>query len=104
MPEAVYIGIDVSKARLDVAVRPTGEIFSHPNTLEGIAQLVQQLQAQTPCLIVLEPTGGYEQNALIELAQVGLPVVLVNARQVRDCLGPKQHLPGWAALLKRLGN
>jgi len=80
----VFVGIDVSKARLDGAVRPTGEVFSQPHSPEGIAQLVQRLQAMQPSLVVLEATGGLEQPLVIALAESDVPVVVVNARQVRD--------------------
>lgn len=80
----VFIGIDVSKARLDVAVRPDGELFHRDNTLAGIAGLLERLAALGPSLIVLEPTGGYERALVAALATAGLPVVVVNARQVRD--------------------
>jgi len=80
----VFVGIDVSKARLDVAVRPTGETFDVSNTPQGIAHLVDRLQALRPVLVVLEPTGGFEQPAVLALAERRLPVVVVNARQIRD--------------------
>jgi hypothetical protein len=73
----VFVGIDVSKARLDVAIRPTGEVFSQPHVPEGIAQLVQRLQALQPRLVVLEATGGLEGTVVIALAERGLPVVVV---------------------------
>jgi transposase len=80
----VFVGVDVSKARLDVAVRPTGEVFSEHHSPEGIAQLVQRLQGLAPSLVILEATGGLEQPLAIALAEHGLPVAVVNARQVRD--------------------
>jgi len=80
----VFVGIDVSKARLDVAVRPTGETFDVSHTPQGIAHLVDRLQALRPELVVLEPTGGFEQPAVLALAERRLPVVVVNARQIRD--------------------
>ncbi len=80
----MFVGIDVAKARLDVAVRPTGEIVSHANSPQDIAHLVEHLQALQPSLIVLEATGGLEQPLVIALADQHLPVVVVNARQVRD--------------------
>ena len=80
----MFVGIDVSKARLDVAVRPTGETFDVSNTPQGIAHLVDRLQALRPVLVVLEPTGGFEQPAVLALAERRLPVVVVNARQIRD--------------------
>lgn len=79
-----YVGIDVSKAVLDVAVRPTGEMWSVPNTADGMQGLVGKLKGVSPRLIVLEATGGLERRAVAALAGAGLPVVAVNPRQVRD--------------------
>ena len=80
----VYVGIDVSKAQLDVALRPTPAAWSSPNTDAGIAILVEQLAARGPALIVLEATGGLEIPAAAALAAAGLAVAVVNPRQVRD--------------------
>ena len=80
----VYVGIDVSKTQVDVAVRPTGEAWSGPITDAELPQLVTRLQGMRPALIVLEATGGYEVPVVSALAAVGLPVVVVNPRQVRD--------------------
>ncbi len=80
----MFAGIDVSKVRLDIAIRPTGEGFSHPNSPTGIADLSQRLRTLDPSLIVLEATGGLEQPLVIALTEASLPVVVVNARQVRD--------------------
>jgi transposase len=80
----LYIGIDVSKDRLDVAVRPGTEAWSEGNGPEGIALLVERLKNMGPTLVVLEATGGYQSPATGALAAAGLPVVVVNPRQVRD--------------------
>jgi transposase len=80
----VFVGIDVSKAVLDISVSPTGETWSVPNSAEGMLQLGQRLTALAPVLIVLEATGGLERRAVAALAGAGLPVVAVNPRQVRD--------------------
>jgi transposase len=80
----LYVGIDVSKAVLDVAVTPTGEAWSVPNTAEGMQRLVEKLGGMSPRLIVLEATGGLERRAVAALAAAALPVVAVNPRQVRD--------------------
>lgn len=80
----VFIGIDVSQAHLDVAGRPSGERWRFDNTLEGIAQVVDQLLPLAPRLIVLEATGGWELSVTASLAAAGLPVAIVNPRQVRD--------------------
>lgn len=78
------VGIDVSKRRLEVAVRPSGQRFSIGNDEEGLRELVKRLQELRPERIVMEPTGGYERGAVAELARAGLPLVVVNARQMRD--------------------
>jgi transposase len=80
----VFVGIDVSKDRLDVALRPTPDRWAVANDQSGIARLVARLRSQAPMLIVLEATGGLEIPLTSELAAAGLPVVVVNPRQVRD--------------------
>lgn len=80
----VYVGIDVAKDQLEVAVRPTGATWTCANTDAEFALLVAQLQEAAPTLIVLEATGGYEVPVVSALATAGLPVVVVNPRQVRD--------------------
>ncbi|HEX5544308.1 MAG TPA: IS110 family transposase [Nitrospira sp.] len=79
----IFVGIDVSKAQLDVALRPTGR-FVVPNDDAGIAQLLERLQATAPTLILLEATGGIELPLTGALAAAGLPIVVVNPRQIRD--------------------
>src|SRR5437879_9522997 len=79
-----FVGIDVAKAQLDIALRPAGERWAVPNDASGIAPLVDRLQALHPTLIVLEATGGLERAATAALAAAGLPVVVVNPRQARD--------------------
>jgi transposase len=79
-----FIGIDVAKAQLEFASRPSGMIGAVPNADEGIATLVAQLQARAPALIVLEATGGYEAALVAALATARLPLVVVNPRHVRD--------------------
>lgn len=80
----IYVGLDVAKLTLDVAVRPTGETWSVPNEEAGVAQRVTQLRTLHPTLIVCEATGGSEQLAVTALAAAGLPVVVAHPRQVRD--------------------
>ena len=80
----VFVGIDVAKAQLDIALRPTGERWAVTNDAPGIAALVAQLQATQPTLIVLEATGGYHRAVVAALAAAALPLVVVNPRQVRD--------------------
>lgn len=79
-----YVGIDVSKAWLDVASVPDQGQGRFPNTETGINALVQQLASQPPQLIVLEATGGYERAVLMALLDAGHPASLVNPRRVRD--------------------
>src|SRR5512132_3945875 len=79
-----FVGIDVAKAQLDIALRPAGERWAVPNDTGGVVPLVDRLQPLHPTLIVLEATGGLERAATAALATAGLPVVVVNPRQVRD--------------------
>jgi transposase len=80
-----YAGVDVSKARLDVAVRPAGERYSVTNDPEGIDTLVGRLEeAGPPELVVLEATGGFERPAAMALAASGIPVAVLNPRKARD--------------------
>jgi len=78
------VGIDVSQATLDVAVSPSGEQWQLTNDDAGLAQLVERLRTLEPERIVLEATGGYEVAAVAALGIAGLPVVVVNPRQVRE--------------------
>lgn len=80
----VFVGIDISKDRLDIALRPTGEREAVANAEPDIAALVARLQAYHPTLIVLEATGGFELAVTAALAAARQPVVVVNPRQVRD--------------------
>jgi len=79
----MYVGVDVAKGVLDVAVEPTGETWRTTNDPEGIGALVRQLQPRQPTLIVLEATGGFETPLAAQLATAGLAVAIVNPRQVR---------------------
>lgn len=81
--EAITVGIDVSKDRLDVAVRPSGEMFVVERTGPGLDVLVNRLKTLAPGLIGLEATGGFETVVTAALAAAGLPVVVVNPAQVR---------------------
>jgi transposase len=97
MSSLVFVGIDVSQARLDIAVRP-GASFSITHGEPAIATLVEQLRALSPTLIVLEATGGMEILLTSALANAGLPVVVVNPRQVRDFAKASGHLAKTDAL------
>ena len=79
----VFVGIDISKSQLDLALRPEGQ-FSAPNNEAGFAQVLERLNAVHPTLVVLEATGGLEIPLTGVLAAAGVPVVVVNPRQVRD--------------------
>lgn len=78
-----WIGIDVAKTHLDVAVEG-GQTWRTVNDEEGITGLVTQLREQRPTLVVLEATGGYERDVTAALADASIPVAVVNPRQVRD--------------------
>ena len=80
----VFVGIDVSKARLDVGVRPSDERTSVPYDAHGITTLIAQLTQGQPTRIVLEATGGLERPLVRALVDAALPVIVVNPRQVRD--------------------
>ena len=80
----IYVGIDVAKAKVDVAVRPTGERWEVPRDEAGIPQLVSEMKTLGPSLVLLEATGGLELPLVAARAAEALPVVVVNPRQVRD--------------------
>ena len=82
--EPRYIGIDVSKAQVDVAVRPTGQRWVVCYDETGVEELVVQMVDLSPALVLLEASGGLEQPLVAALAAAALPVVVVNPRQVRD--------------------
>jgi len=81
--DIITVGIDVSKNRLDVAVRPSGEAFSVERNAGGLEQLVGRLRELGPHLVALEATGGFETIAAAALAAAQLPVVVVNPAQIR---------------------
>jgi transposase len=80
----LFVGIDVSQDQLEVHVRPTAESWSVGADEAGIAALVDRLRSLGTTLIVLEATGGYETMLAIALAEAGLPLAIVNPRQIRD--------------------
>jgi transposase len=85
MPSSpVTIGIDVAKAHLDAAARPSGDQWQVANTEAGIADLLARIKPLAPGLIVLEASGGWELGAVAALAEAKLPVAVVNPRQVHD--------------------
>jgi transposase len=81
--DAMYVGIDVSKDRLDVHVRPTGEAFAVARDSEGLAALVARLQPLAPQLVAVEATGGFELTVAAAIGGAGLSLVVVNPAQVR---------------------
>ena len=80
----LFVGIDVSKAWLDIAVHEQAESYRAGNNDAGIASLLKRMKKLKPTLIVLEPTGGFEMLVVAELSHAGLPVVAINAKRVRD--------------------
>ncbi len=78
------VGIDVSKDRLDVHLRPPGAAFAVARDGKGRENLVERLTALDVSLIVLEATGGFETKVAAALAGAGLPLAVVNPRQIRD--------------------
>lgn len=90
--EAITVGIDVSKSRLDVHVHPGGEAFFVTRDAAGIEELIARISVQGPSLVAVEATGGFETVVAASLAAAKLPVVVVNPAQVRafaDALGKK---------------
>lgn len=79
-----FVGIDVSKSTLEVRIEPQGQSFEVANDEAGIATLYARLAQLKATLIVMEATGGLERRSVSELAARGLPVAVVNPRQVRD--------------------
>jgi transposase len=81
--ENITVGIDVSKDRLDVAARPSGEAFVVERNAAGLDVLLARLRELSPQLVALEATGGFETVVAAALAGAALPVVVVNPAQVR---------------------
>ena len=79
-----FVGIDVSKDRLDVHVLPSRQAFAVARNGEGLDRLIGTLQGLAPSLVVLEATGGFELTVAAALAGAGLPLAVVNPRQIRD--------------------
>jgi transposase len=81
--DAIVVGIDVSKDRLDVAVRPSGELFVVGRDAEGLQSLIERLARLSPAIVAVEATGGFETVVAASLAAARLAVVVVNPAQVR---------------------
>ena len=84
MGTQVFVGIDVGKDVLFVAVRPFGDTLEIPNREDGIADLVKRLRSLEPTLVVMEATAGYETPVAVALYRVGIPVVVSNPRLIRS--------------------
>lgn len=84
MTAQLYVGIDVAKAHLDVALGKDGVVFQVERQEQGLTQLVQRLKQHQPKLVVMEATGGLQVPVAAALSVEGLPVAIVNPRQVRD--------------------
>jgi transposase len=82
--EESFAGIDVSKRHLDLGLNPNGQVEQFNNDEAGVAALVERLNREPPALIVVEATGGLEMWVVAALRVAGLPIAVVNARQVRD--------------------
>src|ERR1700722_2208209 len=84
MEDGIYVGIDVSKAWLDLALGAAGELVRIANDARGIATLRKRLHRLAVARVILEASGGLETALVAELGAAGLPVIVVNPRQVRD--------------------
>ena len=82
--EETYVGIDVAKAQVDVAIRPADDRWRVSHDEAGIRQLVSRLKTLEPVMVLLEASGGLELPLVAALAAEAVPVVVVNPRQVRD--------------------
>ncbi len=83
-PAPAFVGIDVAKDRLDVHLRTSGQSFAVARDGTGLDQLADRLRAIGPTLVVLEATGGFEVTVAAAVAGAGLPLAVVNPRQIRD--------------------
>ena len=79
-----FVGIDVAKDRLDVHLRPAAETFAVARDGKGLEALVAALRGRNVALVVLEATGGFELTVAAALAGAGMPLAVVNPRQIRD--------------------
>jgi len=100
--DGIFVGLDISKDAVDVHVQPTGECFVAGTDEAALATVVQRVQAMAPTLVVLEATGGYEIPVAAALATAGLPVAVVNPRQIRDFARATGHLAKTDALDARV--
>ena len=84
MCEDVYVGVDVAKNTVDSALGPQGEVFTLPNSAAGFGALIKRLENYLVALVVMEATGGYEEQLADALRDAGYKVAVVNPRQMRD--------------------
>ena len=84
LPEPIFVGVDISKDRLDVHVRPSGRAFAVGRDGDGVERLAAELTRLEPALVVFEATGGFEVTVAAAIAAAGLPLAVVNPRQIRD--------------------
>jgi transposase len=84
MDKLSYVGVDVSKRTLELALSPDAKSCTVENDRPGIQKILQKLPAPGTCVVVLEPSGGFERTVIGELLQAGHLVALVNPRQARD--------------------
>ena len=82
--DSIFVGVDVSKDRLDVAVRPSGDTFVVERNAAGLEGLAERLKALSPQIVMLEATGGFETIAAAALSAAGLPVAVANPAQIRS--------------------
>ena len=79
-----FVGVDIAKDSLDVCFLDNGKRFTTTNDPTGFRQLLQELPTTGTCLVVVEATGGYQRDMVVELVAAGHQVAVVNPRQVRD--------------------
>jgi transposase len=84
MDTLIFVGIDVAKENLDIAIRPNGESWTINNEEQSTMELAKRLKEMQPEVVVMEATGGYEKAVASVLVTSGLPVAVINPRQVRD--------------------
>jgi transposase len=87
------VGVDVSKSWVDVHVTPDGTAFCCGSDAEGLSELVKRLKTLGPALAVLEASGSYASAVAVSLAEAGMPVAIVNPRQVRKSPKPSASSP-----------
>src|SRR5262249_56656968 len=89
--ESITVGIDVSKDRLDVALRPSGEVFAVERNAAGLEKLTIRLQELAPQIVALEATGGFQTISAASLAPARLPVVVLNPAPIRALSKASRH-------------